>query len=335
MNKYFRINKVALALLITLTSCIQSDNTESSLVIYSGRQESLVSEIFTEFTNETGIKVEVRYAKSNELAGTIILEGENSPADIFYSQDPVSLSLVASEGLFDNISESTLEKVPSWAVDSNGLWVGVSGRSRSLVVKSSYQLDNEVPNSLYDLNQEKYRGRLGLAPTNSSFITMISCLIYLDGEEKTFEWLKGINNLEYSEYPKNSPQVAAVDAGELEIGLVNHYYTLRFNAENSSNNIENLYMAEGCGALVMPSGIGVLSTSKNKDAALKLIDFLHSEYAQKAFLNNTYEFPLAKNFDDNSELPSLDSLNSPKNINWEKLSKFQSKAIELIAKAGF
>jgi ABC-type thiamine transport system substrate-binding protein len=158
LNKYFRINKVALALLITLTSCIQSDNTESSLVIYSGRQESLVSEIFTKFTNETGIKVEVRYAKSNELAGTIILEGENSPADIFYSQDPVSLSLVASEGLFDNISESTLEKVPSWAVDSNGLWVGVSGRSRSLVVKSSYQLDNEVPNSLYDLNQEKYRG---------------------------------------------------------------------------------------------------------------------------------------------------------------------------------
>ena len=335
MNKYFRINKVALALLITLTSCIQSDNTESSLVIYSGRQESLVSEIFTEFTNETGIKVEVRYAKSNELAGTIILEGENSPADIFYSQDPVSLSLVASEGLFDNISESTLEKVPSWAVDSNGLWVGVSGRSRSLVVKSSYQLDNEVPNSLYDLNQEKYRGRLGLAPTNSSFITMISCMVYLDGEEKTFEWLKGINNLEYSEYPKNSPQVAAVDAGELEIGLVNHYYTLRFNAENSSKNIENLYMAEGCGALVMPSGIGVLSTSKNKDAALKLIDFLHSEYAQKAFLNNTYEFPLVKNFDESSELPSLDSLSSPKNINWEKLSKFQSKAIELIAKAGF
>ena len=91
MNKYFRINKVALALLVTLTSCIQSDDTESSLVIYSGRQESLVSEIFTEFTNETGIKVEVRYAKSNELAGTIILEGENSPADIFYSQDPVNI----------------------------------------------------------------------------------------------------------------------------------------------------------------------------------------------------------------------------------------------------
>ena len=93
-----------------------------TLVIYSGRKESLVADIIAEFAATSGVEVEVRYAKSAALAGTLALEGAISPADIFFSQDPVSLGVVAKEGLFDRLPADVLDNVPAWAVDSNGYW---------------------------------------------------------------------------------------------------------------------------------------------------------------------------------------------------------------------
>ena len=189
------------------------DEISGTLVIYSGRKESLVSEIISQFVLTSGVKVDVRYANSAELAGTLILEGANSPADIFFSQDPISLGKVAKEGFFDKLPPKILENVPNWAIDKNNYWVGTSGRSRSLVVDTRNVEDSELPNDIYGLADEKFRNRLGLAPTNSSFIAMVACMIELDGEEKVLDWHQ-INDLDM-ENIQNSPQVAAVVAGEL------------------------------------------------------------------------------------------------------------------------
>ena len=306
-----------------------------TLVIYSGRKESLVADVIAAFAAETGVTVEVRYAKSAALAGTLALEGAISPADVFLSQDPVSLGVVAKEGLFDVLPEDILDNVPAWAVDQRGYWVGTSGRSRSLVIDTRDVSEAELPGDIYGLNDEKFRGRLGLAPSNSSFIAMIACMIEQDGEEKVAEWLSGINGLDYGEYPKNSPQVAAADAGELDIGMINHYYTLRVLAENGDSPVKNVYLDGGCGAMVMPAGAGILSSSQNKAAALAFIEYLHSTSAQEHFTNTVFEFPLVPGITPNALLPDIDSLNSPANLNWSALAIWQEKAVELIAAAGF
>lgn len=308
---------------------------DQKLVIYSGRKESLVSDIIQEFAETSGVEVEVRYAKSSELAGTLILEGAISPADVFFSQDPISLGTVAKEGLFDRLSENILNNVPEWAVDKNGFWVGISGRSRSLVVDTRVVEDSELPQDIYGLADEKFRNRLGLAPTNSSFIAMIACMIETDGEEKVLDWLTQINELDYKEYPKNSPQVAAAASGELEIGLVNHYYTLRLLSEDPNAPIKNIYLDGGCGAMVMPAGVGILSSSQNKSSAVAFINFLHSKSVQETFANSVYEFPLVSGVNNNELMPDIKKLNSPQNLNWSALSLWQEKAVELIARAGF
>ena len=308
---------------------------EGSLVIYSGRKESLVADVIAAFAAETGVAVEVRYDKSAALAGTLALEGAISPADVFLSQDPVSLGVVAKEGLFDVLPADVLDNVPAWAVDQRGYWVGTSGRSRSLVVDTRDTTDEEMPSDIYGLNDEKFRGRLGLAPGNSSFIAMVACMIESDGEEKVAEWLTAINGLGYTEYPKNSPQVAAADAGELDIGMINHYYTLRVLAENGDSPVKNVYLDGGCGAMVMPAGAGVLSSSQNKPAAMAFIEYLHSTSAQEHFTNTVFEFPLVPGITPNALLPDIDSLNSPEDLNWSALALWQEKAVELIAKAGF
>ncbi len=144
-----------------------------------------------------------------------------------------------------------------------------------------------------------------------------------------------INSLGYTEYPKNSPQVAAADSGELDIGMVNHYYTLRLLAENGDSSIKNVYLDSGCGAMVMPAGVGILSSSQNKTAAMAFIEFLHSKSVQETFTNSLYEFPLVKGIEPNDLLPNLENLNSPLNLNWSALAIWQEKAVELIAKSGF
>ena len=188
-------NLISIALVIVLIACSPTidDSAEASLsneetdevlsqpqakvggtlVIYSGRKESLVADIISDFEATSGVEVEVRYAKSAELAGTIVLEGAISPADIFFSQDPISLGVVAKEGLFETLPNDILVSVPSWASDKKGYWVGTSGRSRSLVIDTRDVTPEELPNDIYGLADEKFRNRLGLAPTNSSFIALV------------------------------------------------------------------------------------------------------------------------------------------------------------------
>ena len=329
------ISQAALDAAVEAALAEEEAAVEGSLVIYSGRKESLVADVIAAFAAETGVAVEVRYDKSAALAGTLALEGAISPADVFLSQDPISLGVVAKEGLFDVLPAEVLDNVPAWAVDQRGYWVGTSGRSRSLVVDTRDTTDAEIPSDIYGLNDEKFRGRLGLAPGNSSFIAMVACMIESDGEEKVAEWLKAINGLGYTEYPKNSPQVAAADAGELDIGMINHYYTLRVLAENGDSPVKNIYLDGGCGAMVMPAGAGVLSSSQNKPAAIAFIEYLHSTSAQEHFTNTVFEFPLVPGITPNALLPEIDSLNSPEDLNWSALALWQEKAVELIAKAGF
>ncbi len=201
------------------------------LVIYSGRSESLVGPIIDQFENATGVDVSVKYGSTGEIAATLLEEGDNTPADVFFAQDPGGLGAVAAAGMLGTVPDPILEQVPDWARSPDGLWVGISGRARTVVYNTETVDPSQLPATLEGFTNPVWKGRIGWAPTNGSFQAMATAMRVLWGEERTRDWLDGLQANDPTVYPKNTPIVAATAAGEVDIGLVNHYYLHRFLAE--------------------------------------------------------------------------------------------------------
>ena len=290
---------------------VETEANPGSLVVYSGRSESLVQPIIDQFAAVTGIEVEVKYGKTAEMAAVLMEEGKNSPADVFWAQDPGGAGAVAEAGMFAELPADTLAKVDSGFQSKNGDWVGVSGRAR-VVVYNTATIDpaTDLPDDLWGFVEPEWKGRLGWAPTNGSFQAMVTALRSEWGEEKTKEWLQGIMANDVGVYPKNTPQVAAAAAGEIDIGFVNHYYLHRFIAsEGESFAARNHFLTGGGpGSLVMVATIGRISTGANEANAMKFVEFLLSPVAQQYFAGQTYEYPLVEGVKIHRELTPIAEL---------------------------
>ena len=281
------------------------------LVIYSGRSESLVDAIIQQFHQASGIEVEVKYAGTSQLAATILEEGDNSPADIFFAQDPGGLGAV--QDLLSVLPDEVLSKVPEWARSPDGTWVGLSGRARTVVYNPQRVSEDELPDDIWGFVNPEWKDRIGWAPTNASFQTMITAMHALWGDEKTKEWLLGVQANNPTIYPKNTPQVAAVAAGEIDVGLVNHYYLFRFLAEEGEDFPARNYhpRAGGPGATIMVAGAGILETSENKEAAVRFLEFMLSRVGQQYFAGQTFEYPLVDGVNVPHVLVPLEEIEHP------------------------
>ncbi|WP_420641798.1 iron ABC transporter substrate-binding protein [Candidatus Leptofilum sp.] len=268
------------------------------LVIYSGRSESLVQPIIDQFAAETGINVEVRYGSTSEIAGVLLEEGENSPADLFYAQDPGGLGAIANAGMFATLPEATLAQVPARFVPADKNWVGISGRARVVVYNTNTITDpaDELPADIFDFVDAEWNGRIGWAPTNGSFQAMVTAMRATWGDDKTRDWLQGIQANNPVVYPKNTPIVAGVAAEEVDVGFVNHYYLHRFLAEEGEGFAARNHFLSGGGpgSLIMVSGAGILNTAPNAANAQRFIDFLLSVEAQQYFADETFEYPVVE-----------------------------------------
>ena len=284
-----------------------------SLVIYSGRSESLVGPIIEQFEEVTGINVAVKYGSTGEIAATILEEGHNSPADVFFAQDPGGLGEVANAGMFETLPTSITEKVPTWARSPESQWVGISGRARVVVYNTENLTEEQIPTSMEDFTKPEWKGRIGWAPTNGSFQSMVTAMRVVWGEDKTREWLLGIQANEPNVYAKNTPTVAAAAAGEVDVGFVNHYYLHRFLAEQGEDFPARNYHVDGGGpgGIVLVAGGGILKTAENKDNAERFFKFMLSRVAQQYFAGQTYEYPLVDGVNTNRILTPLDEINNP------------------------
>ena len=285
---------IASALAAQGESAAQDSEMAGPLVIYSGRSESLVDPIIRQFEEATGIAVEVKYAGTSQLAATLLEEGANSPADVFFAQDPGGLGAV--QHLLSLLPDGVLGRVPEWARSPDGAWVGLSGRARTVVYNPERVSEDELPDDVWGFVEPEWKDRIGWAPTNASFQTMVTAMRALWGEEKTQQWLEGVQTNNPTIYPKNTPQVAAVAAGEIDVGLVNHYYLFRFLAEEGEDFPARNYhpRAGGPGATIMVAGAGILSSSENKGAAGRFLEFLLSQVGQQYFASQTFEYPLVE-----------------------------------------
>jgi iron(III) transport system substrate-binding protein len=282
-----------------------------SLVIYSGRSESLVAPIIQQFADTTGIQVEVRYGSTAEMAATLLEEGRRSPADVFFAQDPGGLGAIANAGMLATLPGEILELVDPRFRSSDSTWVGVSGRLRVVTYNTNHLSPADLPADLQGFTDPRWHGRIGWAPTNGSFQTMVTAMRQNWGDEATRAWLAGILANQPVAYPNNTAIVSAVGAGEVEVGFVNHYYLFRFLKESGEAfpARNHVLAAGGPGSLLMVSGIGQISTGKNPDNALNFIRFLLSPVAQQYFASQTYEYPVVEGVEVDRALSPLSDQN--------------------------
>ena len=321
---------------LALAGCGGGDEGASdTLTVYSGREEELVAPVFELFTDETGIDVEVRYGDSAELAATIAEEGGNSPADVFFAQDPGSLGAVESQ--LDLLPPMLLERVEDRFRDADGRWVGTSGRSRVLVYNTEALSEDEVPDSVFELIDPRWDGRIGIAPTNASFQAFVTAMRLSEGDKATRQWLLDLEELSPKVYDKNTPIVEAAAAGEIDVGLVNHYYLYLVREEQPDAPVENHFLEPGDpGALVSVAGVGMLSSSDQRDDAERFVEFLLSDEGQRFYVEEAEEaeYPLVAGIEPKPGLPPLDELDGP-NVDLTSFGTEHEATVELLRETGY
>ena len=303
--------------------------TEDSLLVYSGRSEALMAELVERFQEVSGIAVEVRYAGSAELAAQLLEEGENSPADLYLSQDAGALGAVARAGMLEQIPEELYSLVPSGYAAQDRSWVGISGRARVLVYDPGKV--SQLPKSIFDLADAAWKGRIGIAPTNASFQSFVTAMRVLEGEDRTLQWLEAMK-LNAVIYEKNDAILAAVEAGQVDAGLINHYYWYAMAKEVGEDQMNSrLTQFEGAdaGNLVNVAGVGIL---KSSTSATRFVEFLLSTEGQTYFAEQTREYPLIESVAPADDLTPLVDIPTP-SIDLSDLDTL-SETLELIRQAG-
>ena len=316
----------------TAFTVTEAPRPTGNLVIYSGRSEELVGPMIALFRQATGIDVRVRYGGTAELAATLLEEGRNSPADVFFAQDPGGLA--ATESLFGQLPTRVLDAVAPRFRSASGRWVGVSGRARVVVYNTVRLTEDYLPDDVADFVDPKWKGRIGWAPTNGSLQAMVTAMRELWGDTRTDQWLRGIRTNGVHEYPNNTQIVAAVGAGEIDAGFVNHYYLYRFlQEEGEAFSARNYHLrAGGPGAVILVAGAGVLQTAANRDNALRFVEFMLSPVSQQFFASQTFEYPVVNGVTTNRLLTPIEEIQSP-NLDMASLGDLEG-TLNLMRRAG-
>ena len=335
-SKLFRLGAAAVIAAIaatTLSACAKESTPatgEQSITVYSGRSEDLISSLLEQFTTETGIGVQTRYSDSASLAAQILEEGSNVQADVFFSQDAGALGAVSEAGAFKKLNEDITALVDAQYRSANNTWVGVSGRSRVLSYDPRQITESELPKSIFELVDARWKGKIGIAPTNASFQSAVTAMRVLKGEAQTLAWLKAMKTNAVL-FEKNAQILEAVEAGQISAGLINHYYWFERATEVGEDKMTSklAWFEKGdVGNLINVAGVGALT---DKPEAQTFIKWLLGKSAQTFFVEKTAEYSLT-GIPAQANLPALSDLPAVK-IDLSQLAPLAA-TLELIRDAG-
>lgn len=327
---------VAAAAALTLGACGSgSDEADSAdkIVVYSGRSENLVAPLIEKFTSDTGIEVETRYAGSGELAAQLITEGDKSPADVFLSQDAGALGAVSEAGLFAPINDEAMAAVPANFSAADKSWLGVSGRARVLVYNPD--IAPNPPDTIDGLLAPEWKGKIGFAPSNASWQSFVTGLRVIRGDDGARQWLEAFKAQDPQPYENNVAVRDAVDAGQIPLGVVNHYYLYELVDAKGEQAVKarNKFMAPGDpGGLINVAGIGVLKSAPNPEGAQAFASYLIGNSAQEYFAKETKEYPLIEGVEPSGDMPQLGELQPPA-VDLSQLSDLEATQ-ELLVETG-
>jgi iron(III) transport system substrate-binding protein len=287
---------------------------DGQFTLYSGRDEELVQPLIDQFTEDTGIVVEVRYGNTAELGALLLEEGDATPANVFLSQDAGALGALSQAGLFATLPDDVTSAIPAGFTSTDGSWVGVTGRARVVVFDGERLTADELPDTIDEYVSDEWNGRLAVAPTNASFQSFVTALRVLEGDDAAAEWVSALAANGPQIFEGNSQILTAVDEGAVELGLVNHYYWYGAAAEVGAENMraQLKFLTPGdAGSIVNVSGAGILNGSELDADALEFVRYLVSQAAQQYFVDQTFEYPLLPGVAAPEGLPSLESLITP------------------------
>ena len=291
-----------------------SDAADGPLTVYSGRSEELVGPLFAQFTEETGIEVQARYGDTAELAAQLLEEGDASPAQVYFAQDAGALGAVDAAGLFAPLPASVATTVPEAYRAPSGDWTGVTGRARVIAYDPEQVPAADVPQSSFDLTDPKWKGQVAIAPTNASFQAFVTAMRVSQGDEVTRQWLEGLVANDVQTYEKNGLILDAVDTGQAQLGLINHYYWYEKAAEVGEDAMRAqiaFTKPDDPGSLVNVAGVGILTGAADNANAATFVEWLLSPSTQEWFVANTFEYPLVPAVAAAEGLPALDTLRGP------------------------
>ncbi|CAH3581718.1 MULTISPECIES: iron ABC transporter substrate-binding protein [Enterobacter] len=315
------------------TQSVAADNSEG-IVVYNAQHENLVKSWVDGFTKETGIKVTLRNGDDSELGNQLVQEGSASPADVFLTENSPSMVLVDNANLFAPLDADTLKQVPAEYRPAHGRWIGIAARSTVFVYNPEKLNEQQLPESLMDLAKPEWKGRWAASPSGADFQAIVSAMLALKGEKATLEWLKAMK-ANFVAYKGNSTVMKAVNAGQIDGGVIYHYY--RFvdqskTGENSKNTQLYYFKHQDPGAFVSLSGGGVLASSKHKAQAQAFIKYITGKEGQESLrTNNAFEYAVGVNAASNPKLVPLKDLDAPK---VEPSTLNSKKVIELMTQAG-
>ncbi len=329
MRKYMS----RMALLAALAAAPASAQT---LVLYSAQHEQVVDMLTAAFTKQTGIAVKVHEGEGPDIANQILQEGADSPADVFFTENSPELILLDEKGLLAPVDATTLAKIPAKYSAADGEWLGVLARENVLDFNPSLISESTLPASLLDLAKPEWRRRIGIAPSDSDFLPLVSAMIKTQGQQATLAWLQGLK-ANAKIYQDDESVVAAVARGDVATGIVNNYYWARLETDLGPAKINSKIYHFGhgdIGGLINVSGAAVLKSSKNQAAAQKFLAFLVSRPAQMALGRSDvdFEYPLLQGVPPNALLTPFKTLQPPA-INVSALGDDQA-AGALLQRAG-
>ena len=307
---------------------------DQGIVVYNAQHESLAKEWAKGFTKETGIKVTLRNGGDSDFSNQIVAEGAASPADVFLTENSPAMALVEAAGLFAPVDAETLAQVPQEYQPSSGKWVGVAARSTVFAYNKDKLKEDQLPKSLLDLADPSWKGRWAASPSGADFQAIVSAVLATQGEAKTAAWLKGLA-ANGTTYDGNDVVLQSVNDGEVDAGIIYHYYWYRDQAENGENSDHSalhFFGHQDPGAFVSISGAGVLVSSDHPTEAQQFVNFLASREGQQAMAGSyALEYPLNPKVDLGHGVKPFGSLQPPK---VDPASLNSEKVVQLMQDAG-
>lgn len=291
-----------------------ASSSATTITLYNAQHEQTTAAIIAAFTKQTGIKVRVKNDDEDVLTAQIEQEGSRSPADVFYTENSNWLEQLNERDLLERVDASTLANVPTADSAANGDWIGVSARISVLVYDTSKLSPSELPKSVMELADPRWKGKIEIAPSETDFWPIVSSVAHAKGHAATLAWLEGLkeNAGENDNVPDNETLTSDVSQGSTELALINHYYYYRLQAEvgKGSVNAKIAYFSpRDPGYVENISGAAILKSSKHKAAAQEFLDFMTSRAGQEVLArSDSFEYPIHPGVAASPELTPLSQL---------------------------
>jgi len=285
----------ALLAAVALVAGCGGGGGSSSLVLYNGQHPELTRAFVSAFQRQSGVKVDIHGGDSLVVATQILQEGRSSPADVVLTENSPELVTLEQHGLLATLPRSVLSQVPGPYKSPSGKWVGMALRISSLVYDPKLISRSQLPRSILDLAEPRWKGKVAVAPTDSDFPPIVGAVIARAGRARAAAWLQGLKRNAQT-YQDEEAVTAAVNRGSVTLGIVNHYYWYRLRLElgaKATHSALYFFPNQDVGSIVNVAGVGVLATGKHRAAALRFVRFLIGADGQRILgKSDDFEYPV-------------------------------------------